>query len=277
MISIPYHKTHDFVTVGKIGDIIHQLFVLKTIHEITGYKQNLYLSNSMLFGHTFYRSIELVYEDLYDLISSQPYINKFEIHNPNFKNVFNLSTWRWNLKHETLTSSWTDLLCDFYGLPTPSKIDSWVFYDQKNSFFDNKVIIHRSFKNTHENFPWEDIVSKNDCVFVGFDTNHVEWKNFHHKDHVQYVRFDKFSDYYSALNSCKFYVGNLTGPTAMAQSICKPRFLELSSPSINTYLKDEERFKDFFYVCDYEFDPTFVDVKTTKKSKLDGIEKFISI
>jgi hypothetical protein len=63
----------------------------------------------------------------------------------------------------------------------------------------------------------------------------------------------------------------------MAQSICKPRFLELASGSINTYLKDEERFEDFFYVCDYDFNPTYKDIKTTKKSKIDGIEKFISL
>jgi hypothetical protein len=277
MISIPYHKTHDFVTVGKIGDIIHELFVLKRIHELTGYKQNLYLSDNQLFGQTFYRDVKLVHDDLYELISSQPYINKFEVHNANFKNVFNLSTWRWSIKHETLTSSWTDMLCSFYDLPLPSVVDKWVFWDGKNDYFNDKVIIHRSFKNKHDSFIWDKIVSNNKCVFVGFDTNHVEWKDFEYKDSVEYVRFDKFSDYYSALNSCKFYVGNLTGPTAMAQSMCKPRLLELASPSINTYLKDEDRFDNFYYICDYIFAETFKDVQTTKKSKLDGIERFISI
>ena len=77
-------NTINFVSGGQVGDLIHELYVVKRICDKENVKANLYIAdnsyNDYIFGcgnFTFYLNRTL--DDLIDLIRYESYINKFEI------------------------------------------------------------------------------------------------------------------------------------------------------------------------------------------------------
>ena len=209
----------NFISGGRTGDLFHNLIVMKSICEKNNTKGNIYITNDTnLGGDTFYFEINKTYQDLKPILEYQNYVNGFYILNEqnNPTDFINLNKWR----HSGLlySTNWINILSQVHSI---DKITTnWVNY-KKNNFYSDKILIHRSLHRNNNSFPWDSITSKNKCYFV--TTNKHEYDSFKYKDRVDLIFFDSFDELVTSINSCKFFIGNMSTPLALAHSLGTPR------------------------------------------------------
>jgi hypothetical protein len=207
----------NFLISGKLGDFIHQLYVVK--YYSYNNEINLYYSPNFLEGLDYNGS----FNNLKLLVDRQSYINSFDYFNDQLIDV-NLTDFRYNKKINTL--GWTDLLIDTYGI---KKLDSlsWIDTD-KNLDYNNKIIIHRSQQKHNVNFPWGKIIDKykKDIIFISIDEN--DYNSFPYKNDISFVKVDNIYELSIIINSCKLFIGNQSMPFALSHSLNIPRIVEIS-------------------------------------------------
>lgn len=253
----------NFVSGGKTGDLLHNLMVVKSICETQNKKAVFYITNvSSYGGDNFHFDMHKTYYDLEPIIMSQPYIDSFHLLKVNdvIDDFINLNQWRESeLLHK---SNWIDLLCNKFKINPPS--EPWLTYNKKEGL-DDTILIHRSLHRHINNFPWEKIVNENECHFItNIGTLH-EYEQFQYKDKVKLISCDTFSDLVLSINSCKFFIGNMSTPLALAHCLGKPHLGELIFPDEFHYIGEEKYIKDYYYINDGEL------------SYLDGINRFINL
>jgi hypothetical protein len=230
----------DFISNGRTGDLIHNLFVIKSLCENKKCKANLYITNDTKYGgDTFHFPIEKTYQDLKPLLESQDYINNFNILDADPKTYVNLNMWRRSLLFNR--TNWINLLCDLYKIPPPSS--NWVTCENKKN---DIVLIHRSTRRHNPNFPWLDIIEKNNCKFI--TTDYLEYENFKYKNNVELFLCENFYQMVVEINSCKIFVGNMSTPLALAHSLSTPHLAELYKTDQVHYIGDENYIKNYFYI-----------------------------
>jgi hypothetical protein len=252
----------NFISGGKTGDLFHNLIVVKSICEKYKTKGNIFITNNkILGGDSFHFEINKTFNDLKPVIEYQNYINSFQIiddiNNP--KESINLNKWR----HSGLlfSTNWINLLSKVYEI---DKITTnWVEYE-KNNFYNDKILIHRSLQRNNPTFPWDSITSKNKCYFI--TTNIIEYESFKYKDRVELILFESFKDLVLSINSCKFFIGNMSTPLALAHSLGVPRLGELYQLDEIHYIGEENYLSNYFYIS-YNFFNSF----------LNNIEKYIKL
>lgn len=253
-----------YVSGGHFGDVIHSLYVIKKNYEEKNEKGELYLVQNLGEG-LFTRPVELICNEIRSILTNQEYLSLVSHEYEKNLPYYNLSGWR--NSNKLLKVCWTELLCDFYNFSLPEeKIRPWIKVSEKNPLFENKVVIHQSIVNFRKSdtFPWENIIKNNDCIFVGYGD--LEYNNFEFKHLVDVHYMKDFSECCSILNTCKFYVGNLTSITAIAHSMGIPRLTELAGRDSEHYKDEFKYFDNFFYISEYH-----------GNSELNGIQKFINL
>lgn len=239
-------ESNIFVCGGRLGDVIHNLLVIKHFYELTKTKGILYITNDKkLGGDKFSSSIEETYNDIKPFILHQEYIEEFYLlpEGERPKDFNNLNRWRRSPLFMKL--SWIDILQDLHKIVYDYK--PWIKFD-KVDYLSDIVLIHRSVnKNRHtDNFPWKSITINNKCKFITCDKH--EWDQFPFKDNVDLLLVDSFSELVKSINSCKFFIGNMSLPLAIAHSIGKPHLAELIEPDGIHYEGDKKFIDDFFYI-----------------------------
>lgn len=233
----------NFICGGLIGDFIQCLFAVKNICQIHQTKANLYVTDNPVFGgDRFIFPINKVYEDLLPVILQQPYIESFNIYQGQTNELINLNLFRKSplLYHKC----WTDFLQDTFKFQY-QKPYQWVTINETNPTFDNMVIIHRSLKRQSPVFPWEKIVKENKGNIVFMSNNIHEYNNFPYKNDVPYHPVINLIDFYSAINSCRLFIGNQSSPYTLATSMDKLRSLELVDSCIDKFSSiGEENYSD---------------------------------
>ena len=179
----------------------------------------------MFGGDKFKYPIEKVYNDLAPVVLQQEYINSFNIFNNQTNELINLNSFRQSplLYH----NNWTEFLQHTFNF-TFKQPYQWVTIQETNTEFTDKILIHRSLKRQKHDFPFQEIIDKykNDLIFISNDVN--EYNGFQFKNQVQYHPVNSLIELYSAINSCKFFIGNQSSPYTLATSIDKLRILELA-------------------------------------------------
>jgi hypothetical protein len=79
-----------YISGGLLGDFIHQLSIINEVYIKTKKKGVLYIAN---IGDTFRNGLDKTYNDLYEIVILQEYIEDFKIYN-NEKYDIDLSIWR---------------------------------------------------------------------------------------------------------------------------------------------------------------------------------------
>lgn len=221
-----------FYSGGLLGDFIHQLFVVKNYCEKTREKADLYISANI--GDTFTFGVEKAYNDLYDLVISQPYINSFSI--KDYEIGFNLSKWREYVKGN---QSWTDLLSSIYFIDIQTEY-KWLWVDSKFDYLKDTILIHSSNKRRNPNFDYNTLLKGNDKVafLMGNETDlYIEGY-----DKYQPTTILEMATY---INSCKLFVGNQSSPFAIANALDVQRLGILDLEHNNyIYYKDEEKYSN---------------------------------
>jgi FkbM family methyltransferase len=262
----------EYSTTGNIGDVIHELYVIKKMHEKTGIKGKLLLKNRE--NDTdgfFYRPVEDITSELNELLKSEQYFDSCEIYSEYSTNIVNLDEWRTSQFIYKLC--WIEILSTQYNMElnkNGENIERWISFSKNESEkFKDKVIIHQSIYDYRkiESFPWIDILTKNDCIFVSFEE--TQYLNFKFKEYVNLHIMKDFSEFRDILSNCKFYVGNLTSLTAFAHAMRIPRLIEFTS--INTgdfrhYLGEKKYSENMFYISEQQ-----------EYTDIDGLETYINL
>lgn len=249
----------NYVTGGKLGDLIHILYVIMTNYKTTKHKGNLYIDGNMRYGgDRFLTSVDVIYNELKNIISIQPYINKFEILKNNLPdNLINLNFWR----NYTCKMSWLEMLSFAYKIPILTHKYLTV-YNKKDDKFIGKILIHRSNHRHTSYFPWLEIVAKNKCTFVTCDQS--EYNNFPFKNFVDVHLCSNLDEYVDALNSCEFFIGNQSSPLAIAYALHKPMLCELTPVDSIHYVRLEKYHSQMFWI-------------SHNSNNLDGVSKYINM
>jgi hypothetical protein len=217
-------ESKNYLGGGRLGDLIHGLCVCKRVWEKTNSKANLFISNS---GDIFEKSLNETAQELLPILKKQKWFNSLEVYeNQNID--INLVNFRNSpLLYKTC---WIDLYFQTFLDEKQPPVDySWIDIDEKDESFKDVVLINRSTQRAcpQKNEIYKQIIEKHkSCFFIC--SNLGQYESFIHKNLLPVIKVDSLYDFFIKLNSCKCYVGNLTGPTAWATSLNIPRVVELS-------------------------------------------------
>ena len=249
----------NFVSGGQLGDLIHELFVVKNICSKNNFKANLYIvdiSYNIETCGNFTYDLEKTYNDLYDLIVCQDYINFFGILPKIFnENFINLCIWRNHIEATKINNQyskcWTDILKDTYNLKIEnSDFTNWLTVND-DDYTKDKVLIHRSIHRHNPSFDWNFYLDKinDDILFI--TTNEHEWNIFPYKrENIKIYLKSNIFDITRAINSCKYFIGNQSSNFAIACSLNIPRLVELSYGSDKFYSDEKKYHNNISYYYD---------------------------
>ncbi len=237
---------------GRLGDLFHVLYVIFAKWTETNEQAILYISDdTSLGGATFGNGTTIQAEHTYNalkpIIEAQPYIAEFHLHRvgepiPASDHFVNLNSWR----HIPHTNDWIHLLSAHYQVPeihgTP-----WIYpipvhemNPEYPSLLKNKVVIHRSYITPHRcnpQFPWQEIIHHNDCIFASTDP--AEYEHFAFKDKVPFLHLHDLSDMMASIYYCKAFVGNQSAPVALAWAMHKPLIAEINRIDARFYMSND--------------------------------------
>lgn len=246
----------NFLACGQIGDLIHSLYVVKSICLRDNVKANIFISDisSQLpcCGNFTYDTLK-TYNDIKDFIFSLSYVNDFKILPQNFTESFiNLNVWRDYIEViQSQTGSyskcWSELMIEKFEINkvNGSWIDSSVDQNTKN-----KILIHQSHHRHNHNFIWDNVlVPTEEYYFI--TTNSHEWDIFQQKlDNVKLYLVNNVSEMISAINGCKYFIGNQSSPFAIASALNKDRLVILDNTSKGFYMDEKKYYDNISWFCD---------------------------
>lgn len=225
----------NFLLGGRMGDLIHALWVVKN----TPGRHDLYITDRRdLHSDGFVYGLGKTYTELLPVILSMPSCKSFDIYYD--EDCINLSMWR----RHAYSASWTQLLSNTFG-PDPNG-EPWIICEKKAAWKDI-IIIHRSIPEARKGYNWELIMSKYEgrCVFIGTP---AEYDSFDFK--VPYYEPVDLYEYFTIINSCKFFIGNQSMPLAIAHSLGTPRLAMLNEVDKIHYVGEEKFHKNFYWIAE---------------------------
>lgn len=231
----------NMISGGRLGDFIHQLYVPAIIYYKYQIKTNLYISE---IGDHFSHGLKNTFDELYDTIIQQEYINKFKIYDNQHIDV-DLSYWR-NNNHQVC---WTEKLSEIYLKEEDVNIKNFqIVKNIKNiEKYNNSLIINRSLDNRR--YSKNDIYKKyieeygiENTFFIFTDIN--QYLNFPHKNSVKPLYIDTIKDLFEVINSCKLFIGNLSAPMAIAYALMKNIICEIGMVDSESYLNETKYYNN---------------------------------
>ena len=203
-----------YLAGGLLGDFIFELSVIKTKYVETGKKGILYLSDK---GEGFRFGLMNTFNDTYNVIISQDYIEKYQIYNNEPVDI-DLTLWRWNPKGDY--KNWYYKYSETYNI-------NWGQYKwlhvPNNEKFINKVIINTTNYRwpIHLDFSLLYSLHSTDIVFVSSDES--QYHIFKEKTglNIEYYKPIDFNDLCSTIHACKLFVGSQSAPLSIAVAMKK--------------------------------------------------------
>ena len=214
-----------YINGGLLGDFIQSLSVIcEKFYETGGRKGILYISN---IGDRFRNGLENTYNDIYNVIIRQKYIQEFKIYNNESYDI-NLCFWRKsNLVHKT---NWYNIYNKIYNVHWGKH--KWLHSDYNNKWKD-KVIINTINYRCPYNIDFnilKDLYSNN-LVFISSNKDEHIFFEKKTKIHVEYYQVNDFLELVTIINSCHFFVGSLSSPLTIAHALHKERICGLTKIS----------------------------------------------
>ena len=265
----------NFSCSGKKGDLIMLLYIIKAMGG-----GNLYLTkiNGKAF-EGFEEPLEKIIESCGKLISSQEYINSFEPKKDQSIDI-NLDSYRKNnlLHRRTLL----EVMCNAYEISFPKEVKPWLNVPKDNRF-ESKIVIHRRSahpvvgeQRVNRIFDWETLINNfgiENCIFVS--RIETEWKEFGFSNIEFYSPKDNY-EHACIIKGAKYFVGNQSFPSALADAVGSHRIFELSEGhhdrnhfAIN-YANNvwyyanpwDSTIKKFRYLKNFDKSKSYLDLKT---------------
>jgi hypothetical protein len=253
-----------FLCSGRLGDFFHQLYVVKTICKNSEEKAHIVIGDDRIHEKIyhgqcdFWSPLEDAVEELKPLLLEQDYIEIVEPFSDHNIEDFDYVPAYYRKSNLLFSRNWTEIYSTEFNLDLPKFHTPWIEIEG-DARFNDKVVIHRTRKENDYGFSdrcthlidWEEIVRKNDCVFVGY--TEIEYnvfkKNFPSVSHlIAFQRADSHLQMAKIIKGCKYFIGNQTSPLALAFSIQAPMLAELAYGDSIHYEKEDVYLKDFSWV-----------------------------
>jgi Family of unknown function (DUF6165) len=214
LVSVFEFTSITYVAGGLFGDFIHQLSVINENFYNTGKKGILFLSNQ---GDAFRFGLGNTFADTYETICAQPYIHKYAIYNGESVDI-NLSSWR--SSPYLYKGNWNYVFKSTYNV-------NWGKHKWINTRIDNKwsnkVVLNtsdRRFVSSEIDFNKLYKQYGNNIVFLSMKPDFSDYSHFYSQTgvflDVYYVK--TFTEMCTIINSCKLFVGTLSGPLSIAHA-----------------------------------------------------------
>jgi hypothetical protein len=207
-----------YLSHGKMGDFIHALSVIAENFWNTGRKGVLYISD---IAEKFSYSLEKAYEDTKELMTMQPYIKSYHIFTNQDVDI-DLAVWR--RSPYLFRESWNKIYQSTYGVNWGSR--KWLFIPDDDRF-KNKILIHTSQRRPNLRFnmnEFRNIYRNEDIVFISeFQFEYDDFIVRHSCTSIPFMKVDSIMDFFKAIASCKYFIGNLSMPICVADAMFKDR------------------------------------------------------
>jgi hypothetical protein len=239
----------NFICGGKTGDLIYYSLYIKNICRILNKKGILHITNNRKFGgFNFTLDIKTTTKDLKRLYQGEPYIKDVRILDESIINdeYFNINYWVKSIGDKC----WGNFLKKEIRIKYDENFDnsSWISTNEQFGELKGKIIIHRSVHRHSKVFPWKNIVENNECFFVACTKR--EYDIFPFKNKVELFLCKDLYELSIAINSCKFFIGNLSTPNAIAHAMHKPRISELENRWYTQFVGEQQFYNDYSYMGD---------------------------
>jgi len=256
-------NTINFVMGGKLGDFFQLLFAVKNICEKENKKANLYI-----YDRGWEYGIDTAFGEISEIVLEQSYIKKFEKFEDNkgllIDNYIDLHDF--NSSPYIFRNCWSEISALNFNFKISDY--KWISYENKSEIFKNKLLINRRFNplNFNEDFPYEEIIEKFKDNVVFISNRDEDYQNFPHKMLCDFYKPKTIANYFCAINSCQIFVGNLSAPSSLANSIDAPRIIELPyRPDANHWIGEERYSKNirWFFSKEINYFPELFHKNTT--------------
>lgn len=230
-----------FLLGGRMGDCIHAMYVIKN----TPGKHDVYITDDRsLHSDGFLKPLSITYEELYPIITKQDWCNSFSIYEN--QDCINLSLWR----RYAYSACWTELLAKTFNVPANG--EPWIKIGHREGL-ENVILIHCSTNAARKGYHWAIAMQKYQpqCTFIGTEE---EYDAFGYN--INFVQPNDLHEYFTLINSCKFFIGNQSAPLAMAHALGKNRLAMLNEVDKLHYIGEEQYHKNFYWMdkmyCHFE-------------------------
>lgn len=189
---------------GRAGDAIYGMQVPAWRYKTRGEKAAIFLADC---GDKWANGLLNTFFELKPIMAFQPWCESFDIWSGQ-PTDFRMAEFRNHprLFRQTFTATYFDLFCDG---ERPDKDFVWMEY-LKNEDFKDHLIVCRNYRVPESDIVYGDLVSK------------------YEKSLYLNVSGRTLSDVFQIIGGCKYFAGDQSAPSAIAQALGKPRQIELN-------------------------------------------------
>jgi FkbM family methyltransferase len=254
------NKKKNFLIGGKLGDFLHSLYAVKCLSD--GFKSDVYITEAK---GAFTNGIENTYNDIYDVVKQQSYIDNFLIYDNKINDYVNIGYSNMDYLFKT---SWYEIYQKNNNITNKFEDIPWLtrLKNPDYEYYRDKIVVHFSTIRYDESYDIliENILQNNKCIFIS--TNIEEYDKFKFKSFLEFKHCENFLELYSIIENCKFFIGNQSMHLAIAHGLFKSHLGFLFSI-------DSVHYKDIFNKNYFWFDDqknisdNFNEIKTYLKIK----------
>ena len=200
-----------YVGGGLLGDFLHQLSVVQENFLATGRKGRVYLSNHEPFRY----GAERAYDDLYEIVTRQDYVESFRLHEGEPFDV-NLSDWRQSSL--LYTTDWRTIFESVFHVPWGAH--KWLTFPPASEYA-NTILIGTS--KWRPSMDWGFLKRLSSPAMFVTDSPHEldHWRKVTQSDLPSKI-FPNLYELYRAIHDCKLFIGSLSAPLAAAMASHRP-------------------------------------------------------
>lgn len=232
------NKSPANILIGaKMGDFMHCMYVPFHLWKNHNIKSNIFISE---IGDKFDNGLDGTFNDLKPILEQQEYVADFKIwdgqhidyYTPLFRN-----------EKYVYTKCWKDLLCSLFLKDEKPLNGGWLKFNEQEKLTNTLVINRRNrteftkmFKNAYQ----LEIKKFSKVIFAG---SKKQYDEFELKDLCEHFEPKSLSEWFSIISKGTFFLGNQSGPAAIACALDVPRLIEIL-PSLDGAHYYEEFYSD---------------------------------
>lgn len=207
-------KPISYISGGLLGDFVYQLSIIQEVYLKTGRKGILYISNKT--GDNFRFGLERTYQDTYQIVTSQPYILEYKIHQYEPVDI-NLSIWRYN----NIEMPWDQIFFNSFHIQWGKH--PWITVPYDNKWKDIVLVTTTSYHAVH-NIDYSTLFKEYGAQLQFMDLSEKETELFKKTYAIEPVLYKPLDLYEMciAIKSCKLFIANYSSPLAFAYGMHKP-------------------------------------------------------
>lgn len=208
---------------GKMGDFIHCMYVPYHLWKSKNIKSNIFISPV---GDVFEHGFQKTFDELTPVIMQQEYVESFQIWNGQDIDYF---TPLFRDQEHLFKKCWKEMLCSVFFKDEKPFDNGWMTFSESNKF-ENTIVINRKnregFPPAIKNLYESEMKNFSKRIFIGSQN---QFKDFELNSFCEHCQLDSLSDWFSTISKSSFFLGNQSGPAAIASALDVPRSIELIS------------------------------------------------